>query len=354
MALSEDLSATAKSEGSAAFKRGDFEAAASLFARAIDLGGPDPHLLHANRSAALAAIGRHAEALVAAEAAVAAGGEGFIKGHYRRAAALAGLQLWADAAHACSRGLAHPNGAGHSQLLQLQLKCAQQQQNRSSSACAESVWRTQEEREVAASEAARKIEVDALERRRKVEKEREERRLAESSRLQSLNAELASQQQLQKEEALRRRRQETETAKQKACSRVHTRSADGVSGTSLSEESAPTSGQLGMSAHESTEAAQARLKVDSWRLKQMPTRQPLVAPRVPAEFTKQYSLLRKDAHALFEYISLIQVTQSPFARHPLRLTPACSHPACRLRPYLQTRDPDGGPTVLRRCDTRAC
>ncbi|KAL3896467.1 MAG: hypothetical protein SGPRY_013267 [Prymnesium sp.] len=61
-----------------------------------------------------------------------------------------------------------------------------------------------------------------------------------------------------------------------------------------------------MSAHESTEAAQARLKVDSWRLKQMPTRQPLVAPRVPAEFTKQYSLLRKDAHALFEYISLIQ------------------------------------------------
>eukprot|EP00966_Prymnesium_polylepis_P171890 3975093-Prymnesium_polylepis.1 len=80
-----DLATAAKSEGAAAFKSGDFERAASLFARAIDLGGPEPHLLHSNRSAALASAGKHAEALVAAEAALAAGGDAFVKGHYRRA-----------------------------------------------------------------------------------------------------------------------------------------------------------------------------------------------------------------------------------------------------------------------------
>ena len=43
----------------------------------------------------------------------------------------------------------------------------------------------------------------------------------------------------------------------------------------------------------------------TWRVKAMPTRSPVEAPRVPADFTKQYALIRKDAPALYEYCSLI-------------------------------------------------
>ena len=32
----------------------------------------------------------------------------------------------------------------------------------------------------------------------------------------------------------------------------------------------------------------------AWRSKQLPTRLPLAAPRVPADVTRQYALLRKD------------------------------------------------------------
>ena len=39
---------------------------------------------------------------------------------------------------------------------------------------------------------------------------------------------------------------------------------------------------------------QAVARVDAWRSKQLPTRLPVAAPRVPSDVTKQYALLRKD------------------------------------------------------------
>lgn len=64
-------SATIKAEAAANFKAGNFGAAASLYARAISLGGDEPHTLHCNRAAALAAQGHHADAAEAAQAAIA-------------------------------------------------------------------------------------------------------------------------------------------------------------------------------------------------------------------------------------------------------------------------------------------
>ena len=61
----------ARMEGGAAFKAGDYARAAARFATAIAHGGKNPQFLHANRSAALSACGRYAEALEAADAAVA-------------------------------------------------------------------------------------------------------------------------------------------------------------------------------------------------------------------------------------------------------------------------------------------
>jgi hypothetical protein len=101
------------------FKEKDYEAAATGFARAIELhegAGLPPeasilHLLYCNRSAALASLGRHDEALSAARSSVAHGGDGFVKGHYRAALALVELQRWAEASAACRAGLAAAPGS---------------------------------------------------------------------------------------------------------------------------------------------------------------------------------------------------------------------------------------------------
>ncbi|KAL1530063.1 hypothetical protein AB1Y20_000985 [Prymnesium parvum] len=310
----------AKAEGAAAFKRGEFEVAASLFARAIDLGSPEPHLLHSNRSAALAAAGKYADSLTAAEAALSAGGESFVKGHYRRAVALAGLELWSDAALACARGLAQPEGAGHSQLTELQLKCAHEQRQQREVAPA---WRTPEERRLAAAEAAKKLDADAAERRARLEAEREERQRADQSRLRCLDTELASQQQALKAEAIRRRREETEAAKHRACARVDAVKEDGRRPPESTNVSGIDDRAAAMTAH---------VKVESWRLKQMPTRQPLSAPRVPSDFTKQFSLLRKNPQGLFEYITLMQPADcvSIFKPEiPMEVLLACADAICQ-------------------------
>ena len=63
------LAAAAKAEGLQAFKAGDHSRAASLFLRALDLGG-EVHTLRSNRAAALSALGDHAAALADADAQV--------------------------------------------------------------------------------------------------------------------------------------------------------------------------------------------------------------------------------------------------------------------------------------------
>ena len=95
----------AKTQAAAAFRSGNY--AEALFAQAIALGGRDPHLLHANRSAAFAAYGNHARALAAADEALETEGAsaGFAKGHCRRAVALAAINEWAAGERACAAAL---------------------------------------------------------------------------------------------------------------------------------------------------------------------------------------------------------------------------------------------------------
>ena len=116
------MAAAAKAEGLQAFKAGDHSRAASLFLRALDLGG-EVHTLRSNRAAALSALGDHAAALADADAALAASTVGFEhKAHYRRAVALDALKRPGEALAACERGLLADGGADHPQLLALREK----------------------------------------------------------------------------------------------------------------------------------------------------------------------------------------------------------------------------------------
>lgn len=64
-------------------------------------------------------------------------------------------------------------------------------------------------------------------------------------------------------------------------------------------------GESSASAAAAAERAQAASRVSAWRAKEMPTRQPLAPPAGPAEFTRQFALLRRDPPRLFEYVQLI-------------------------------------------------
>lgn len=59
------------------------------------------------------------------------------------------------------------------------------------------------------------------------------------------------------------------------------------------------------SASAAAERVQAASRVSAWRAKEMPTRQPLAAPTGPADFIRQFVLLRHDPARLFEYVQLI-------------------------------------------------
>ena len=85
-ALIEELevrtAADEKARGSKAFASGDYEAAVAAFGSALTLEDASVvgvHTLHNNRAAALAALGRHEEALQAAERALAAGGRAALR-----------------------------------------------------------------------------------------------------------------------------------------------------------------------------------------------------------------------------------------------------------------------------------
>ena len=118
----------AKAQAAAAFKSGNYAQAEALFAQAIALGGRDPHLLHANRSAAFAAYGNHAQALAAADEALEIEGSsaGFAKGHYRRAVALAAMKEWAVGERACAAALCAPDVADRAPIMELQDLCKEQ------------------------------------------------------------------------------------------------------------------------------------------------------------------------------------------------------------------------------------
>lgn len=128
--LSRPPASAAKAQGAAAFRSGNYVQAEAYFAKALALGGRDPHFLHANRSAALAAAGRHAEALSAADEALAVEGSchGFVKGHYRRAVALAGMRDWTAAERACVASLDAPDATDRAAVMDLQGMCREERE----------------------------------------------------------------------------------------------------------------------------------------------------------------------------------------------------------------------------------
>jgi hypothetical protein len=64
-------------------------------------------------------------------------------------------------------------------------------------------------------------------------------------------------------------------------------------------------GENSAAAAAAAERAQAASRVRAWRAKEMPTRQPLAPPVGPADFTRQFALLKNDPARLFQYVQLI-------------------------------------------------
>jgi tetratricopeptide (TPR) repeat protein len=198
------LAASAKAEGTQFFKAGDYGAAASLFARAIALGGDEPHALHANAAACYAAMNDHARALGSADAAVAAN-PSFMKAHYRRALALSGLERWSEAAVACHSALQlGATGGAAEQISQLLKKCDAEAANappvpaamppvlptapaqRTPPTAAE-VASEMERRKAAAAAAAAALEEQSRLRKEKAESDRKQREATEAARVAALD-----------------------------------------------------------------------------------------------------------------------------------------------------------------------
>ncbi|RLN90446.1 hypothetical protein BBJ28_00001307 [Nothophytophthora sp. Chile5] len=99
----ETQAAALKAKGNDAFARRRFQAATQFYSQAIELE-PTSHLLYGNRAAAYHRLKKYELALADADAAVALH-EPWVKGHYRRACALAALEKFADAADAFERAM---------------------------------------------------------------------------------------------------------------------------------------------------------------------------------------------------------------------------------------------------------
>ena len=96
MGASASLVKAARSEGNDKFVRGDFAGAAKLYRDALKGGGSSTHLLHANLAACFLARGLIASAMAETDATIS-DAPCWPKGHYRRGAALAALELWPEA-----------------------------------------------------------------------------------------------------------------------------------------------------------------------------------------------------------------------------------------------------------------
>ncbi|KAG7399014.1 uri1, prefoldin-like chaperone [Phytophthora boehmeriae] len=95
--------AALKAKGNEAFARRRFQAATQYYSQAIDLDQTS-HILYGNRAAAYHRLKKYKLALDDADVAVALH-EPWVKGHYRRACALAALEQFEDAAEAFERAM---------------------------------------------------------------------------------------------------------------------------------------------------------------------------------------------------------------------------------------------------------
>ena len=85
----------ARVQGNTLYQQGNLAGAVKLYKRALDAGAEESHLLFSNLSACNLAAGLLHAAVEAADAAIAAH-PAWPKGHYRRGAALAALELWPE------------------------------------------------------------------------------------------------------------------------------------------------------------------------------------------------------------------------------------------------------------------
>ena len=322
MADPASLAASARAEATAAFKAADYAKAASLFARAADLGGSEPHALHCNRSAALAALERYGDALEAADAAIALS-DGYVKAHYRRALALAALERHADAAAACARAIELNAGAGGSAAVGAQLealagKCAPaaaaECRRRRAGAAARRRRCPRRRSGGGGGGAAAALAEENRHRRARAEAEARERDAAERARRAALDEALKEQSEAHREAHAKRRERLREEAAAADGKTVATRAAvaerlvaaldvDGGEGGDGGGDAA--AGGSASAAARAAAAQAARVRVESYRVKAMPTRAPLAPPNVPSDFTRQYALLRKDPPGLYGYLKLI-------------------------------------------------
>lgn len=306
-----DVATTAASEkarGAAAFKAGRFDEAAAAFAAALTLDDAPEigvHTLHNNRAAALSALGKHEDALYAADEALRTGGASFVKAHYRRALALQSLGRHEEAAAACAAGLGAPDGANNEQLatLQQQVAAAAAPRSDGSDAAARrpTVLKpapTPEQMAAAAAEAEAWAVSEEQRRREATLVAQRARDEADRSRRSGLDDDLRQRQQQLREQTLGQRRQAgadalaAAEARQQRAAEVSARvNGDVTSGEAVALKAAA--------------ATQAAARVEAWRVKQLPTRQPVGAPRAPADVTRQFALLRKDSAGWFAFLRLI-------------------------------------------------
>jgi hypothetical protein len=164
-----------------------------------------------------------------------------------------------------------------------------------------------EQRKAAAAAAAAALVEDSNRRRERAQAERKAREAAEVARRSALDESLAQRAAELKEESMRRRRDEAPAAAAADAGRVSAR----VAAAAKIDVPPEIDGEGGVQTKAQADGAQARARVGAWRVKAMPTRAPVEAPRVPSDFTKQYALIRKDAAALYEYCALIPPEQCP-------------------------------------------
>ena len=101
-----------RKQGNALYAAGDLAAAVRVYRRTLDAGAENKHLLHSNISACCLAGGLLNAALEAADACIALEPT-WPKGHFRRAAVLAALELWPEALLSLRRAqLGDPRSSG--------------------------------------------------------------------------------------------------------------------------------------------------------------------------------------------------------------------------------------------------
>ena len=274
-------------------------------ARCVALGGDDPHVLHANRAAALAAAGDHADAVDAADAALALE-HGYVKAHYRKANALVELSRYAEGRAACTLALSLPDIAptAKQQLEALVVRCDAAAPPPPPSPPKLSA----EERKAAADAAKAQMADEMAARRAKALAAEGELKAAQARAKLELEAGLAEEESKRKAAETKRREQlkaEALAANERTVAGrvvVAARLADAIDDepVDVADGGAPARSAASLAA---SAAQQAKTRVDAWRTSAM--ERTLAAPRVPSDFLKQYALLRKDLPGLYAYLRLI-------------------------------------------------